>query len=806
MVMKRTFAESGSSRSFKSVKKLLPVFVFLFTTSLIFLVWYGYRTKEVYELNRDLSVELRTVKARIDESLDIRLSVLNALSRHIQYILREGDLDHRLFNAAVKPVYISFSGFRAINWIDNKGTIKWIYPEKENLPAIGKNVLHHPDKSASLSFNQARSTGLPSMTDVVELFQGGYGVATYYPVTDRDGRITGYLNGVFRITPLIRDAVAGHIKGNFRISHKDNVLINSGNNLSNYVEDTLTRKNLSLSIMVWPGIHLLKTYSRPAMETLTLMFLLTLSIALSLSIYKIQKHYYDLKEKRMELEESETKFRSLVEHSMTGIYLIQDNLFQYVNPRFCEIFGYKSSEITGKMGTESLVYPPDWYIVKENLRKRINGELKAINYTFRAVRSDEEIIDVEVYGAQTVFNRRPAVIGMLMDISEKKKIEKQFLHTQKLESIGLLAGGIAHDFNNILTAIIGYASILAMRLKDSESIRCSEQILRVSERAANLTQGLLAFSRRQILKPRPLRISSIIADFKSVLERLVPENIEFGTEFKESRTAMADPGQVEQVMINLVTNARDSMPEGGKLSIETLDVTLDNNYSMWKPWMHEHGDYVCISVTDTGEGMNEEAKRHLFEPFFTTKEVGKGSGMGLATVYGIVKHHKGYIDFESEPAGGTSIKIYLPVSESEPEEVQVHKIDPVIALKGTETVLVAEDDEMVRSTVTKTLEENGYKVMSAVNGRDAIEILRVRHESISILLLDVIMPEKDGRKVFEEAAALGYTGKTIFMTGYSPNTIHKNFILEPGVHYLSKPFAPATLLKKVREVLDGAEK
>ncbi len=742
---------------------------------------------------------LKQSAIRVEDAIKIRLYAMESLNKHLEYHFRRGELTKKLFVSIVGPVYKKFGGFRALNFIDKDGYIRWVYPLKNNKGALDKNVLQHKEPSVRDAFRRARNRMKPSITSVIELFQGGLGVATYFPIVV-DGKAVGYLNGVFSILPLIKNNITLDDRYGLMVLNNGKRLLSTDSTARNWVEEKVNIDGLSLTIRMWPKERLTKAFRGHGFVALGI--LLLISFSLSFAVYELQRRYVKVKELDRAIKESEYKFRSLVENNLAGVYLIQDGLFRYVNPRFCEIFGYDRKEIVDRLGPKDLVYKPDWPVVKEKLRQRLDGEINAVSYTFRALRADGTIFDVEVYGARTIYNKKPAVIGTLLDITEKKSLQDQLLRSQRLESLGLLAGGIAHDFNNILTAIIGYSTILRMKLKDKELIDKVDSILRASDRAANLTKGLLAFSRRQILQPRSIKLSEVIMDFEKIIRRLIPENIDMEFIFKDTKPAYVDPAQIEQVIMNLLTNARDAMPEGGKIVIETFDVFLDSEYIMNHRWVTREGEYICLSVSDNGKGMDEETQKHIFDPFFTTKEVGKGTGLGLATVYGIVKQHNGYINVYSEPGMGTTFKLYFPVSESRSEPVEERKVEgKVFGLTGSESVLVAEDEEDVRAAICSVLKDNGYRVVATSSGPEALERLKKNPRDFDLLILDVVMPGCSGKDVFDEARKKGYKGDVIYISGYTMNYIHKDHIIDEKTAFLSKPFTPEELLRKVREVL-----
>jgi PAS domain S-box-containing protein len=395
-----------------------------------------------------------------------------------------------------------------------------------------------------------------------------------------------------------------------------------------------------------------------------------------------------------------------------------------------------------------------------------------------------------------------SVIQIIHDVTEKRKLEDQLRHSQKMEAIGQLAGGVAHDFNNRLAAIMNYAFILKTNMSPDNPLRVHvNQIMNSSERAAHLTQNLLTFSRKHVINPRPVRVNDVVEGIEKLLVRVIGEDIELKTELSEEElVVMADSGQIEHVLINLATNARDAMPRAGRVAIATSRVMLGLEFfegrSTVKP-----GHYALISFMDAGDGMDAETKGKVFEPFFTTKGVDKGTGLGLSIVYGIVKQHGGYITVESEPGLGTAFYVFLPLISVRAEQVAPDMaVDPA---GGSETVLLVEDDEDVRKPLRQMLEGFGYEVIEAVDGEDAIEKFLQSRKNIGLLMLDVILPGLNGIEVLREVRKLEPGMRAIFTSGYSKEHVWSKGLPMPGTAFLSKPVAPEMLLEKVRAALDG---
>ncbi|MDO8141390.1 MAG: response regulator [Candidatus Brocadiales bacterium] len=513
------------------------------------------------------------------------------------------------------------------------------------------------------------------------------------------------------------------------------------------------------------------------------------------------------------LKENEEKLRLLIESSQDGI-LAYDRDIRYTlwNKAMERISGMKREDVLGKSPFD--VFPfLDKIGEGEAFRNAVKGEVtksSAMPYNIpqRGRRGYFESAHFPLYDIHGAIAGGMAIIrdvteGRGME-EEQNKLREQLYHVQKLESIGTLAGGVAHDFNNILAIIIGYGNMLEKNIgKDNPSWFYVQKILKSAERATNLVQGLLAFSRKQGSSQKPVVINKILIQVKNLLSRLIGEDIVLDVVLTDKESiVMADNGQMEQVLMNLATNARDAMPNGGKLTIYSDVVVLDNEFIKNNGY-GKIGTYVLISVSDTGMGIDKNIQRKIFEPFFTTKEIGKGTGLGLSIVYGIIKQHNGYICVDSEHGKGATFRIYLPViTKSTAEE---GKPSPLPAyLKGTELILVAEDEAEVRSLARLLLEEAGYKVIEATDGCDTINKFMENKEDVSLLLLDVIMPVKNGREAYEEIRKIRPDIKVLFMSGYSKGVIDKKSFPKEGLHFVSKPFSQTTLLKRVREILDNS--
>jgi two-component system cell cycle sensor histidine kinase/response regulator CckA len=512
----------------------------------------------------------------------------------------------------------------------------------------------------------------------------------------------------------------------------------------------------------------------------------------------------DITERKLteqELRKSEERYRDLVENARDIIYShdLEGN-YTSMNKAGEQITGYMREEALG-MNQAQVVAPEYFERARQMIARKLVGEDETV-YELDAIAKDGHRITIEVNTRLVYQDGVPVgVQGIARDITERKQLAEQLRQSQKMEAIGKLAGGIAHDFNNLLTAISGYSDLTIRKLQPEDPLRHHvEEIKKASERAASLTRQLLAFSRKQVLQPVVLDLKAVVSDMERMLQRLIGEDIELRTVLNpELGSIKADPGQIEQVIMNLVVNARDAMPHGGKLTIETQNVYLDEDYAA-RHIAVRPGAYVMVAVSDTGTGMDEQTQRRIFEPFFTTKEMGKGTGLGLSTVYGIVKQSDGNIWVYSEVEQGTTFKIYLPRLD-EGAQVYQQSIEVGERIYGTETILLAEDDERVRNLVRVVLEGYGYKVLLAANGSAALSSYERHEEPIHLLLTDVVMPEMSGRDLAERLAQIRPEIKTLYMSGYTDESIVHHGILDADTSFIQKPFTSDALCHKVREVL-----
>jgi PAS domain S-box-containing protein len=508
--------------------------------------------------------------------------------------------------------------------------------------------------------------------------------------------------------------------------------------------------------------------------------------------------------KRVEqaLRAAEEKYRSIFENSLEGIYQVTpEGRYLSANPALARMLGFDSPreliQTRQDIANQEYVDPE----LRLEFVKLLTEQGVVQNFEYRAYRKNREIIWV-TENARAIRNANGNIThfeGSVEDITERRKLEQLCQQMQKIEAIGRLAGGVAHDFNNILMAVSSFAELIGNRLsEDSRGRSYAEEILKAADRGSSLTQGLLAFSRKQVFLPKPVDLNSLVQNQTGMLRRLISENIELRfIAGKDLGTVKVDPSQMEQVVMNLVINARDAMPEGGELIIETANVEPAAPPHDLKA---EPVKFVLLSVRDTGCGMDEATRSRIFEPFFTTKEQGKGTGLGLATVFGIIKQSGGHILVQSEPGRGSAFEIYLP--QIEEAAASPHRDQPEIAFRGSETILLVEDEQTVRDSTATYLRENGYTVLVATQGNEALDLARNHQGPIHLLLTDLVMPKMSGTELAKEIALTHPDTKVVLMSGYSSDLFSGRQNLEPGRAFLQKPFRLAALGRCIRDVLD----
>lgn len=510
---------------------------------------------------------------------------------------------------------------------------------------------------------------------------------------------------------------------------------------------------------------------------------------------------------RLQLEQkrstdSEARFRLLVQHSNDIITTIDENAVQTsISGPIEKIIGYAAEELERTSGFD-LIHPDDRPAVMQIFMDALQepGSSRRLEYRYR--HKNGGWIWMETVGVNLLHD--PAVRGIVLnirDISERKRFQEQLQQAMKMEAIGRLAGGIAHDFNNLLTVISGHVDLARMDLAPADPIlERLKKIGKAAQNASLLTRQLLAFSRRQMIEPKVISLNDLVGTLNKILARIIGEDIDIRTVLTMPLDSVkVDPGQFEQVLINLAVNARDAMPNGGRLVIETANMELDEHYCAGHTYV-KPGRYVMLAVSDTGHGMTAEVKERLFEPFFTTKPKGQGTGLGLATIFGAVKQSKGSIEVYSEVGHGTTFRIYLPKFEGEAGKFAKDEPEACVP-QGNETVLLVEDEASVRGLAQTILERLGYKVLCAVNGHDALQVMESHQGRVDLVITDIVMPGMNGRELAERLLRLYPEMKVLFTSGYTENVIMHHGVIEEKLNFIGKPYAVAALAQIVRRIL-----
>ncbi len=531
-------------------------------------------------------------------------------------------------------------------------------------------------------------------------------------------------------------------------------------------------------------------------------------------IQGVSRDITERKKAHMALAQSEKQYRLLAENVIDVIWTMDLNLnFTYTSPSVKLMTGYSAEEFI-EMNLEQILPPASLELVNKILAEYLPLATESLQskdmepFSIQAIEyhcKDGSTAWAEVKGSVLRdFQGRPmGLVGVTRDITARKWLEEQLLQAQKMEVVGRLAGGVAHDFNNLLTAIIGYSELLWNSMGENNQLRPDvAEIKKAGDRAAWLTRQLLAFSRRQVMQPQLLNLNTVVDNMGKMLQRVIGEDIDLvihpGADLGQ---VMVDPGQIEQVILNLAVNARDAMPQGGRLTIETANVDLDQAYARLHAEV-EAGPYIMLAMSDTGCGMEAATRSHIFEPFFTTKEVGKGTGLGLSTVYGIIKQSGGHIWVYSELGRGTTFKIYLPRLERALEVTPTIEAPEICSL-GRETILLVEDEDVVRLVACKILQRSGYTVLEARDASEALKICEQHQDPIHLLLTDLVMPGMNGRELAKRLSSWRPELKVLFMSGYAEDVFLNQGKFGQALSYIQKPFQVNALTRKVRELLDA---
>ena len=771
---------------------LVPAAIFLVLAGAFFGLWWSVYTRNQALLQRQTQVTAEQVAARLEDSLAMRLALVDQI-RHEW--LAAPYRDRESFARRSLALQREFPGYLAVSWIDPDGIIRWVVPRQPNRAAENRDLHTHP--FAAPYFTAAERTGRIQVTPPIELYQGGLGLAAYFPIITADGTHLGYLNAVFRLEPLIRTTLREAILDNYhtRVVTGETVVFESGESGPGErfgAVSPFTVGNHRWEVHLAPGSHLL-AQQRPLLATVLLLLGLALAASSAwLSRLAILRHEA--------LAASESRYRALFESVADVVFFLDGTgTFLDINESGARLLGASSkTELVGRNLARQLL--PDARTRRELVtRLAREGTVRGVEQELR--RLDGETLVVRLFGS-VIRDAAGNVVGyrgVLRDITEHRHLEARMARMQRMESLTSLAGGIAHDFNNILAAIQHRASVLALKVSSPELREHVEAIEASVKMAGSLTSRLLTFARGDVQARGTVDLNEVVRSTLDIFRSTVPANLAIETELEEPLPPVAGTEvQLQQVLLNLLINARDAMPGGGTLRIRTA-LVIGSGEDPQEREPYTLGPWVRLEVQDTGPGMDHETREKAFDPFFTTKEAGAGTGLGLAVVYGTVTGLGGHIDLDSEPGRGTRFTITLPVAPPVPTPPGGQ---PATAAPDGGSILVVDDDEAVRSSLAVVLDELGYSVLEAGSGEEAIQLYGANASRIDAVILDMTMPGIDGRETFAGLRKIDPAARIIVSTGYSRASGADTLVEAGAVTVLQKPYRIRDLVAALQEAME----
>ena len=791
----------GASRHLKRLQTWIPALFFALGVALLLAL----RGWAMHEQSGRVDAETRVMAEQLAKRLE---NWIDMRAHTVENMASMGFSDTELFESHFRNVaahnYDLLPGMQAINLIDTDWVVRIVHPLEINKPVLGRDLHKHPFASVPEALANAERTGATARSDIINLLQGGMGFATYTPISTVDGTPLGFINGVYRIQVLVDTCFwEGSLRGNyvFRLTENGTAAYTHGfpadappRNHTHGADVNIVGRPWRLEIAPsGDGIAGSRTHADEILVLVGIVFSLWMALLLN-----------TLLKRQQALAESQEKYRLLVENQADMVVKVDTRgRFLFVSPSYCRTFDKAEEELLGQeymplvheedreptaQIMEGLYRPP--YTCYLELRSLTKDGWRWLSWSNAAVL--DEAGEVK------------EIIGVGRDITKRKELEDQLFQSQKMQAIGRLAGSVAHDFNNILLAMIGYLHFALDKLGPDDPVR--EDLLQIQKgtrQAHSLTKQLLAFSRQQVLRPINMDVNAVIRDMLKLVRRIIGEELVLEPRLAEDVGVVhADASQMEQALLNLCINARDAIKGPGCIEITTRNIDLDEAFCEEHSWARP-GHFIAVSVTDDGEGMDDATRARIFDPFFTTKQLGHGTGLGLASVYGVVRQHQGMIQVESRPGKGSTFTIYLPRIQGE-IEVRDESGDAPPPGRG-KTILLAEDNELVRAMTTRILARAGYEVLAVSDGTEGLRVFLERSDDIDLALLDVVMPGMGGHELSDSLLGVRPELPVLFTSGYDPDTIYSHLESSHQEEVLTKPYEPDVLLHRLHDLLENSE-